>query len=93
LGPNLDPDKEGFKVPWQERVPGGFGSRDVVFAGHPLDEKRARAAIKKAKESGATRDDFEKEMVWHIYKNVTADGMLQKHIKEQVRRLHRMWKV
>jgi len=31
-------------------------------------------------------------MVWHIYKNVTADGFLQEHIKEQVRRLHKMWR-
>jgi hypothetical protein len=37
-------------------------------------------------------DDFEKEMVWHVYKNVTAEGMLQSHIKDQVTRLHKMWK-
>ena len=31
-------------------------------------------------------------MVWHIYKNVTADGFLQERTKEQVRRLHKMWR-
>jgi hypothetical protein len=77
---------------WQNRVSACFGDQDVIFAGHSLDEKRAKEAIKEAKTAGASRDDFEKEMVWHIYKNVTADGLLQPHIKEQVKRLHKMWR-
>ncbi len=78
---------------WQERVPACFGNQDVIFAVHPLDSERAKEAIAAAKAAGASRDDFEKEMVWHIYKSVTAEGMLQPHIKEQVGRLHKMWKV
>ena len=65
---------------------------DLVFASQPMDEERAKQAIREAKTAGASRDDFEKEMVWHIYKNVTADGFLQEHIKEQVKRLHKMWR-
>ncbi len=78
---------------WQDRVSGCFGNQDVIFAGHPSDEKWAKEAIKEAKESGASRDDFEKEMVWHIYKHVKAPGMLEPHIKEQIKRLHKLWKV
>ena len=63
-----------------------------VSASHPTDEERAKKAIREAKAAGASRDDFEKEMVWHIYKNVTADGFLQERTKERVRRLHKMWR-
>jgi hypothetical protein len=80
-------------VDWKDRVPGCFGSADVLFAVHPLDKERAKEAIKEAKQAGATRDDFEKEMVWHIYKQVTAEGMLQSHIKNEVKKLHKMWKI
>ena len=76
---------------WQKRIPACFGNADVIFAVHPMDDKRAREAIKEAKAASASRDDFEKEMVWHIYKNVTAEGFLQQHIKEQVQRMHKMW--
>jgi hypothetical protein len=78
---------------WQDRVPACFGDQDVIFAVHPSDHGQAKDAIKAARESGASRDDFEKEMVWHIYKRVTAEGMLQPHIKEQVKQLYKMWKV
>ena len=77
---------------WRDRVPACFGDQDLISASHPTDEERAKKAIREAKAAGASRDDFEKEMVWHIYKNVTADGFLQEHIKEQVRRLHKMWR-
>src|SRR5262245_7085755 len=77
---------------WRDRVPACFGEQDLIFAWHPTDEERTKKAIREAKAAGASRDDFEKEMVWHIYKNVTADGFLQEHTKEQVRRLHKMWR-
>lgn len=34
-----------------------------------------RKAVKEAKAAGATRDNFEKEMVWHVYKNVEDAGV------------------
>jgi hypothetical protein len=80
------------EVRWQKRVPGCFGRQDAIFAVHPMDSKRAEEAIQAARAAGASPDDFEKEMVWYIYKNVTAEGMLQSHIKDQVTRLHKMWK-
>lgn len=64
---------------------------DVIFANHPLDKQRALDAIRDAKAAGASRDDFEKEMVWHIYKTVTAPGALQDHVAKQVATLHQLW--
>lgn len=76
---------------WKQLVARGFGSADCIFAGHPRDKQDARTAINAAKEAGATFEDFEKEMVWHIYKKVTAPGMLQTHIAKQVATAKKMW--
>lgn len=76
---------------WQVKVPGCFGSVDIVFAGHPADEERAREAIMAAKASGASRDDFEKEIVWHVHRNVTAREMLQQLISKNVATLLELW--
>ena len=76
---------------WQEQVPGGFGEMDCEFAVHPMDKQRAQEAIKAAKASGASKADFEKEVVWHCYKQVTAPGALQPHVLQQVKRLNQLW--
>lgn len=78
-------------MPWKQKVASGFGDMDCIFAGHPSDKQDAQAAIAAAKAAGASFDDFEKEMVWHIYKNVTAAGMLQNHIMKQVATAKKMW--
>lgn len=78
-------------MPWKQKVAGGFGSQDVIFANHPLDEQRAKEAIKDAKAAGASFDDFEKEVVWHVYRNFTAPGMQQDHITKQVARAKQLW--
>jgi hypothetical protein len=83
--------QEDLTMSWQKQVAGGFGANDCLFAVHSLDEKRAKDAIKAAKAAGATRDDFEKEMVWHIYKNVTADGALQGHLATELAKLDKLW--
>src|SRR5262245_55562219 len=49
---------------WRDRVPACFGDEDLIFASDPMDEERAEKAINEAKAAGASRDDFEKEMVW-----------------------------
>lgn len=76
---------------WKQKVASGFGDMDCIFAGHPRDEQDAQKAIADAKAAGASFEDFEKEMVWHIYKHVTASGMLQDHIKKQVATARKMW--
>jgi hypothetical protein len=76
---------------WQTQVAGGFGAVDVIFAMHPLDAQRAKAAVKAAKTAGATFEDFEKEVVWHCYRNVTAPGALQQHVADQVATARKLW--
>lgn len=78
-------------MPWKQKIAGGFGSQDVIFASHPLDEQRAKEAIKDAKAAGAQFADFEKEVVWHVYKNFTAPGIQQDHIEKQVARAKQLW--
>ena len=67
-------------MPWKQKIAGGFGSQDVIFASHPLDEQRAKEAIKDAK-----------AVVWHVYKNFTAPGIQQDHIEKQVARAKQLW--
>ncbi|MBW9429152.1 hypothetical protein FHC77_00025 [Atlantibacter hermannii] len=83
--------KKGLFMPWIQMVARGFGIADCIFAGHPIDKQNAKAAIDAAKAAGASFEDFEKEMVWHIYKHVTAPGVLQNHIAKQVATAKKMW--
>jgi hypothetical protein len=76
---------------WQNQVPGCFGAQDMIFAGHPLDADRAKQAIKDAKAAGASKDDFEKEMVWHVYKNVKDPGARIELFADQAEKLGKMW--
>lgn len=78
-------------MPWENQVAGGFGIVDCIFAGHPLDRERAQKAIADAKKAGASFSDFEKEMVWHIYKNFKAPDLLQEHIEKQVSAAKKLW--
>jgi hypothetical protein len=80
-----------WKLPGEKKVPSSFGIADVIFAGHPSEEKQAKEAIKEAKNAGATFEDFEKEMVWHCYRKFTAPEMLQEHLKKQVARAKKLW--
>jgi Ribbon-helix-helix domain len=76
---------------WRKLIPGCFGMMDANFAIHPADTERAKQAIATAKEAGATFEDFEKEIVWYCYKEVTAPDLLQKHVAKQVTRAKRLW--
>jgi hypothetical protein len=79
------------KTTWQKLIPGCFGQMDVNFGVHPLDKARAKEAIKTAQAAGATFEEFEREVVWHCYREYKAPGMQQEHIAKQVSRAKRMW--
>lgn len=76
---------------WINGVAGAFGANDCIFAVHPSDEARAKAVIASAKDAGAKFEDLEKEVVFYVYKTVTAAGMQQTHISEQVARAKDLW--
>ena len=63
----------------------------LIFAGHLPTQRSARDVIKRAMADGATRDDFEKELVWHLYKNVPNPEYRNERFKETAKRLDKMW--
>ena len=77
---------------WQSQVPGGFGNQDVIFANHPSDEQGAKDSIKNAKEAGASKDDFRKEAIWHVYKNVTNPSVRQELFEQLEKKIESLWK-
>lgn len=76
---------------WQDQVAGGFGSVDCIFAGHPSDEERAKDAVKAAKAAGASKDDFCKEAIWHVYKNVAYHPAREDLFQKVETGINRMW--
>ena len=68
-----------------------FGDRDVIFAGHPSDERQAKKLIKEAISDGATQDEFKKELIWHVYKNVPNVEYRNARFEEVEKRLSKMW--
>jgi hypothetical protein len=77
---------------WQDRISGCFGHQDGRFAVHPLDEKRAKELIKEAKASGASRDDFEKEIERYLIVHATVkDGVRARLRYEAKETLNELW--
>ena len=76
---------------WEDMIPSCFGVTDGIFASHPSDEQQAKDAIAIAHKAGATRDDFEKEMLWHLYKNVKHRELFLELADNQVKKLDKMW--
>jgi hypothetical protein len=76
---------------WADMIPSCFGATDGIFASHQSDEQQAKDAIAMAQKAGATRDDFEKEMLWHVYKNVKHRELFWEVVDTQVKKLQRMW--
>jgi|HubBroStandDraft_6_1064221.scaffolds.fasta_scaffold2472470_1 hypothetical protein len=72
-------------------IPGCFGENDRIFAVHPLDEKRAKAAIAAAKAAGATMTDFEKELLWDVYIHVKDHDVFWELVTNQNKKLKKMW--
>ena len=59
---------------WQQRIGAAFGIEDCVFAMHPSDAEHAKELIAEALSAGASREDFLKEMVGHVYRKVGNPG-------------------
>ena len=76
---------------WEDMIPSCFGATDGVFASHPSDEQQAKDAIAIARKAGATRDDFEKEMLWHLHKIVKHRELFLELADNQVKELEKMW--
>ncbi len=77
---------------WKDKVPSCFGEADIIFAGHPLDEARAKATIKDAKAAGASFGDFEKEVARHCNNKIKNSNLLKGHTDAQVAKAKGLWK-
>lgn len=75
---------------WKEAVPACFGAADAKFANHPADEGRAKEVIQKAKAEGASVEDLQKEMLWHLYKEYNELG-IDSHFREQLETAKKIW--
>ena len=78
---------------WRSDLPGGFDPQQCVFAGNAETEAVARRAIDAAKSAGATREDFVKEMIWHMASDVLCRSDLQAFVAVQIARLHELWPI
>ena len=76
---------------WEDMIPSCFGATDGIFASHQSDEAQVKDAIALAQKAGATRDDFEKEMLWYVYKNVKHRESFWELVDNQVKNLEKMW--
>jgi hypothetical protein len=76
---------------WQDMISGCFGENDHIFAGHPLDKKRAKEAIAAAKAARATMTDFEKELLWNVYRHVKNHDVFWELVDNQNKKLMKMW--
>ncbi len=82
----------GNQRAWQDRISGCFGHHDGWFAGHPLEEKRAKDVIKAAKAAGASRDDFERELEKYLNEHATAkDGTRASLLTNAKKTLRQLW--
>lgn len=77
----------------EKKIKACFGDSDVKFAHHKADEERAKLLIKEEKNKETSFEEFEKEIVYFCYQRVKAEGYLENHIKEQISKLKKMWKL
>jgi len=68
---------------WTTKIPGCFGSVDLIFANHPLDHQRACDMLKDAISQQVSTADFRKE----IKDFLVQKGAGAAHIKQQMIRV------
>lgn len=68
------------KKDWKTKLPGCFGTVDLKFALHPLDEERAKQMMKLAFKSGASIDDILSAIAGYL----DSKGAKRRHIEEQL---------
>ncbi len=69
-----------------------FGCDDHILASHSINEKRLRTLIKDGRSNGKSYDDFEKEVVYYLWKKDIHESIRIDHINQQIQRLKSYWK-
>ena len=78
-------------MPWRSDVPSGVDPQGGLFAHNAETEQAALKAIDAAKRAGATRDEFAKELLWHLHSNPFSRGDVQAFMDAQIERLNALW--
>lgn len=74
-----------FDNAWKTLIPGCFGTADLRFARHPLDEQRAKKMANQAKCSGADPG----EIIAAIKEYLASEGASSEHINGEIKHVHR----
>jgi len=64
------------------RIGGCFGSADKIFAGHPLDEGRAKEIRKLANDNGIEPEEIQNIVIGYLFRT----GFPADHVYEQTKR-------
>lgn len=64
----------------RQRIGGCFGSADGIFAGHPLDEKRAKELRKLAFDNKITLIEIQEIALGYLH----GKGYICEHIKKEI---------
>jgi hypothetical protein len=68
------------KKTWKNRLPACFGNADLKFASHQADEKRAKAMIREALNSGASNHEILNAIRVHL----SVRGASRDYIEKQM---------
>ena len=71
---------------WKQQIPGCFGSADLIWGSHHLDQQRARQMLKNAIDANATMDDIVTEVEAFLKKQ----GAQTQHIQDQVKKVRNL---
>lgn len=69
-------------------IGGWFGDADLIFAGHPLDEGRAKEARKLAIENNVTKKEIIELSLGFLY----GKNCIKEHTDEQIKKIDKFFK-
>jgi hypothetical protein len=75
---------------WDKQVPGCFGSADLIFAGHPLDENRAFEWLTDLRRRGIGWKAAREQLKEFLKSKNARDEHIEQQLKE-AERLMKPW--
>jgi hypothetical protein len=73
-------------VNWKQQISGCFGTLDLKWGSHPLDQQRARRMLKDAIDAGATMTDIIAEAQAFLH----GKGAQTQHIQVQLDKIRNL---
>jgi len=71
---------------FKDKIPGCFGTVDKIFAGHPLDQGRAKDMLIAALQETESWSEFENA----IREYLSGEGCRSEHIDKQIERVKKV---